>query len=73
MNDESELRDQTVTDAAEDLELQDDAAQGVGGGSTARPIASPPLAGGGTSTTVTGRQEVATCHGSWLPPCRRES
>ena len=32
MNDESELRDQTVTDAVEDLELQDEAADGVGGG-----------------------------------------
>ncbi len=47
MNDESELRDQTVTDAVEDLELQDDAAQGVAGGSVGRPIVSPPLAGGG--------------------------
>ena len=47
MSNESELRDQTATDAVEDLELQDDAAQGVAGGSAARPIVSPPLASGG--------------------------
>ena len=47
MNDESELRDETVTDAAEDLELQDEAADGVGGGSVSRPIVSPSRAGGG--------------------------
>lgn len=32
MDDDSELRDQTVEDKAEDLELQDEAADQVGGG-----------------------------------------
>ena len=40
-HDESELRDQAVTDAAEDLELKDEAAQGIGGGDVAKPVAHP--------------------------------
>ena len=33
MDDDTEVRDQTVEDKAEDLELQDEAADHVGGGS----------------------------------------
>jgi hypothetical protein len=43
MDENTELRDQTVTDAVEDLELRDEAAHGVGCGDTvAKLIASMP-------------------------------